>query len=128
MPSQARMVSMTFMVAALLLWIVSAKFFAGAFDMTYPELDLALIGEEFRLSNLLGIGVGVFGGIYLWRHERLFTLANEVAFEMRKVTWPTVEETRLQTIVTVVVTIIIACCLWAFDILFSALTKLFYNI
>ena len=128
MPSQARMVNLTFMAAALLLWIISARLFAGVLDMTYPEWDLALIGAEFRLSDLAGIAVGVFGGIYLWRHERLFQLVGEVAYEMRKVTWPTLEETRLQTMVTVVVTILIAICLWAFDVLFSALTKLFYDL
>ena len=126
--SQARMVNMAFMTAALLMWIVSAKFFAGTFDMVRPEWDLSLIGNEFRLSNLLGIGVGVFGGIYLWRHERLFQLANEVAGELSKVTWPGVEETRVSTIVTIVTTIIVAVCLWAFDVLFSALTKLFYQL
>jgi preprotein translocase SecE subunit len=119
---------MTFLTAALLLWVISASFIAGVLDMTYPEWDLALIGNEFRLSDLLGIGIGIFGGVYLWRHERLFQLANEVAFEVRKVTWPGLDETRLQTIVTVVVTIFIALCLWAFDVMFSALTKLFYNI
>ncbi len=128
MPSQARMVNLTFMAAALLLWILSARFLAGAFDLTYPELDIALIGGEFRFSDLAGFIVVVVGGIYLWRHERLFQLVNEVAFEMRKVTWPTWEETRLQTMVTIVVTIIIALCLWIFDMLFSALTKLFYDL
>ncbi|MCO4759892.1 MAG: preprotein translocase subunit SecE [Myxococcales bacterium] len=126
--SQSRMVNMTFMTAALLMWIVSAKFFAGTFDMIRPEWDLSLIGNEFRLSNLLGIGIGVFGGIYLWRHDKLFRLANEVAGELRKVTWPNVEETRVSTLVTIVTTIIVAICLWAFDVLFSALTKLFYNL
>ncbi len=126
--SQARMVNMAFMTAALLMWIVSAKFFAGTFDMLRPEWDLSLIGNEFRLSNLLGIGIGVFGGIYLWRHEKLFRLANEVAGELSKVTWPGVEETRISTVVTIVTTIIVALCLWAFDVLFSALTKLFYQL
>ncbi len=126
--SQARMVNMAFMTAALLMWIVSAKFFAGSFDLLRPEWDLSLIGNEFRLSNLLGIGIGVFGGIYLWRHEKVFRLANEVAGELSKVTWPGVEETRISTVVTIVTTIIVAMCLWAFDVLFSALTKLFYQL
>ncbi|MEY3012136.1 MAG: hypothetical protein RIT45_871 [Pseudomonadota bacterium] len=126
--SQARMVNMSFMAAALLLWLVSASFFAGTFDLIRPEWDLALIGNEFRLSNLLGILVGVIGGIYLWRHATLYQLANEVAAEVRKVTWPNQEETRVSTIVVIVTTIIIALALWGFDIAFSALTKIFYGI
>jgi hypothetical protein len=69
--SQARMVNMAFMAAALLLWIVTAQFFAGTFDLFRPEWDLSLIGSEFRLSNLLGITIGAVGGIYLWRHAAL---------------------------------------------------------
>lgn len=126
--SQARMVNMAFMTAALLLWVVSAEFFSGTLDLIRPEWDLRIIGNEFRLHDLMGIAVGVIGGIWLWRHDRLFQLANEVAFETRKVTWPSVEETRQGTVVVVVVTILIALALWAFDILFSALTKLFYNL
>lgn len=126
--SQARMVNMSFMAAALLLWVVSASFFAGTFDLLRPEWDLSLIGNEFRLSNLLGILVGVGGGIYLWRHAQLYQLANEVAAEVRKVTWPNQEETRVSTVVVMVTTIIIALALWAFDIAFSALTKIFYDI
>lgn len=126
--SQARMVNMSFMAAALLLWVVSASFFAGTFDLLRPEWDLALIGNEFRLSNLLGILFGVGGGIYLWRHAQLYQLANEVAAEVRKVTWPNQEETRVSTIVVMVTTVIIALALWAFDIAFSALTKIFYDI
>lgn len=126
--SQARMVNMAFMTAALLLWIVSADLFSGALDMVRPEWDLRIIGNEFRLHDLMGIAVGVIGGIWLWRHERIFQLANEVAFETRKVTWPPMDETRQGTIVVVVVTILIALVLWGFDVLFSALTKVFYNL
>ena len=126
--SQARMVNMAFMAGALLLWIVSARTFAGAFDLLRPECDLALIGNEFRLSNLLGIAVGVVGGIALWRHATLYQLANEVAAEVRKITWPNAEETRVSTSVVIVTTILIAVALWAFDIVFSAFTRVLYDI
>jgi len=126
--SQARMVNMAFMAGALLLWIVSARTFAGVFDLLRPEWDLALIGAEFRLSNLLGIAVGVVGGIALWRHATLYQLANEVAAEVRTITWPNAEETRVSTTVVIVTTILIAVALWAFDIVFSALTRVLYDI
>ncbi len=126
--SQSRMVNMAFMGAALLLWFVSMQFFASVLDMIRPEWDLALIGAEFRLSDLLGIVIGVGGGVALWRHERVFALSNEVASEVRKVTWPTQDETRLATIVVMVTTAIVATCLWFFDLVFSALTRLVYQI
>jgi preprotein translocase SecE subunit len=126
--SQTRMVNMAFMAAALILWIVSARTFAAAFDFIRPEWDLALIGAQFRLSDLIGISVGVFGGIALWRHETVFRLAHEVAAETRKVTWPGQEETRVATIVVMVTTVIAALFLWAFDVTFSALSRLIYQV
>ena len=50
--SQARMVNMAFMTAALLLWVVSAEFFSGSLDLIRPEWDLRIIGNEFRLHDL----------------------------------------------------------------------------
>jgi preprotein translocase subunit SecE len=124
--SQERMVNMAFVAAALLLWFLSAQLFAGMFDLVRPEWDAGIIGREFRLSNLLGISVGVLGGLYLWRHERVFQLAHEVAGELRKVTWPTMADTRLSTVVVVVTTILVSICLWAFDTVFSFLARLIY--
>jgi preprotein translocase SecE subunit len=122
------MVNLAFVAAALLLWFIGASAFAGLFDMVRPEWDVGLIGREFRLSNLLGIALGVGGGIWLWRNERIFTLAHEVAGELAKVTWPSGVEVRLSTLVVMATTVLVALCLWAFDTVFAALTHWVYRI
>ncbi len=123
--SQARMVNMAFMAAALLLWIISSRTIAGTLELVRPEWDLALIGAKFQLSDLLGIAIGFGGGLFLWRHAVLYQLANEVAAEVRKITWPESTEVRWATTVVIITTILIALVLWAFDIIFSTLTRLF---
>lgn len=126
--SQDRMVNLSFVAAALLLWFLSASLFAGLFDLVRPEWDVGIIGRELRLSNLLGIALGVLGGIWLWRNERIFNLAHEVAGELRKVTWPSSAETWLSTKVVMGTTVVVAACLWVFDLAFSALTRWIYQI
>lgn len=126
--SQERIVNLSFVAAALILWFVSASLFAQVLDFAGPDWDMHLIGREFRLSNMLGIAVGIAGGMYLWRNERIFELAHEVAGELRKVTWPTWPEVRLSTVVVMTVTVAVAACLWAFDTVFSAVTRLVYRI
>ncbi len=126
--SQERMVNLAFVAAALMLWFLSAHLFAGLFDVFRPEWDAGIIGREFRLSNLLGISVGVLGGLYLWRNARILTLAHEVAGELRKVTWPSMAETRLSTIVVVVTTILVSVCLALYDFVFGWLIKFVYGI
>lgn len=108
--------------------VLGAHLFAGAFDLFRPEWDASIIGREFRLSNLLGIGIGIGGGIYLFRHEKMFTLAHEIAGELRKVTWPSGAETRLSTVVVMVTTVLVATCLWFFDLIFSHLAAFIYGI
>lgn len=139
--SQERIVNLAFVAAALLMWFIGASLFASGLDAlpapphdwtflgdSVDSWDLKVIGREFRLSNLLGIALGISGGLYLWRKERIFVLAHEVAGELRLVTWPTWPEVQLSTRVVMATTLVVGACLWAFDTVFAALTRLVYRI
>lgn len=126
--SQERIVNLSFVAAALVMWFLSASLVGSVLDFLGPDWDIQVIGREFTLSNLIGIAVGIGGGLYLWRNERLFSLAHEVAGELRKVTWPSWPEVRLSTGVVMATTVAVALCLWVFDTLFAYLTRLMYGI
>lgn len=79
-------------------------------------------------SNDLVLGVVAFGiggtvAVLALRNERLFTLATEVTAELKKVTWPTRQETISATIVVVVTVIVASVFLGLFDALWSFLTR-----
>jgi preprotein translocase subunit SecE len=82
-------------------------------------------------SELLMTGVAlvvaVVTAIYLYRHERVHTLANEVAAELKKVSWPTAKEVRAATIVVIIMALIAAAVLGLFDFVWSNLTELVYG-
>lgn len=82
--------------------------------------------NELTLSIASGI-VAVVGAIWLYRNDRVYTLANEVAGELKKVTWPTAKEVRSATIVVIVMAIISAIILGLFDLVWSKLTDLVYG-
>jgi preprotein translocase subunit SecE len=63
----------------------------------------------------------------MYRHDRIYTLANEVASELKKVTWPTPKEVRAATIVVLVMSVIAAIILGVFDLVWSNLTELVYG-
>jgi len=67
------------------------------------------------------------GGIYFYRKESSYNLVNEVAVELRKVTWPTMQEVKVSTIVVVAMTFISAIILGFFDAVWSKLTQLIYG-
>ena len=71
--------------------------------------------------------VTVVTGVILYRNDRIHTLANEVASELKKVSWPTAKEVRAATIVVVVMAIVTAIILFAFDFTWSNVTELVYG-
>ncbi len=82
--------------------------------------------SEIRISLLSGVGAVLFA-MMMYRSDRIYTLANEVAGELKKVTWPTAKEVRTATIVVIVMAIISALILGVFDFVWSNLTELVYG-
>jgi preprotein translocase subunit SecE len=99
----------------LLQW--SVDWVWGYFGTSPSETKISLI------SAVIAVGVGVA----LYRNDRIYTLANEVAAELKKVTWPTAKEVRTATIVVVVMAIISSIILGTFDLAWSNLTELIYG-
>jgi preprotein translocase subunit SecE len=82
--------------------------------------------SEVYLAVFAGVVATVFA-ISMYRSDRIYTLANEVAAELKKVTWPTAKEVRTATIVVIVMAIISAIILGVFDFVWSNLTELVYG-
>ena len=61
------------------------------------------------------------------KNERLVELANEVASELKKVTWPTREETFAATIVVIVTVIVASLFLGVFDALWHWIAGKIYG-
>lgn len=82
--------------------------------------------SEFRITLIAGL-VTIVAGVWAYRSDRIYTLANEVAGELKKVTWPTAKEVRSATIVVIVMALISALVLGLFDFVWSNLTELVYG-
>jgi preprotein translocase subunit SecE len=63
----------------------------------------------------------------MYRNDRIYHLANEVASELKKVTWPTAKEVRASTTTVIVMAIVSAIILGLFDLAWSNLTELVYG-
>jgi preprotein translocase subunit SecE len=82
--------------------------------------------SEIRVSLFAAVGATVVA-VVTYRSDRIYNLANEVAGELKKVTWPTAKEVRTATVVVVVMAIISALILGVFDFAWSNLTELVYG-
>ena len=82
--------------------------------------------SDFKISLAAAV-IATTVGIVTYKNDRVYHLANEVATELKKVTWPTAKEVRGATIVVIVMTIISALVLFLFDLAWSSLTDMIYG-
>lgn len=84
-------------------------------------------GPDELLVTVFAGFVALSTALFLYRHERVHTLANEVSAELKKVSWPTGKEVRAATMVVIVMAILSAIILGLFDMIWSNLTELIYG-
>lgn len=109
-------------ISYLLLGLVLAFFFANILTRLFIELG---IGQKQLVSGielstppyLLGFLLAVGSAIYCWLNPRIHTLSLEVATELKRVTWPSWEETRISTLAVVVASLVASVVLSAIDAL-----------
>jgi preprotein translocase SecE subunit len=77
--------------------------------------------------DTIGISVAGTAAFLAWRNPTVFSIANEVALELKKVTWPTRQESKWATIVVLITVVVAATFLSLYDVLWSWLTGLVYG-
>jgi len=82
--------------------------------------------SEFKITIAAAV-IATLAGVIMYRSDKYYNLANEVASELKKVTWPTAKEVRTATLVVVIMAIISAIILGLFDFVWSNLTELVYG-
>jgi len=84
------------------------------------------VPSDITISLAAGF-IAIAAGIVLYNNDRVYHLANEVASELKKVTWPTAKEVRTSTLTVILMAVIAALILGLFDFAWSNLTELVYG-
>jgi preprotein translocase subunit SecE len=95
-------------------------------DWVWGYFSPGTLPSEFKITVLSAVAA-IVTGIVMYRSDKYYGLANEVAGELKKVTWPSAKEVRAATIVVIVMAIISAIILGMFDLVWSNLTELVYG-
>jgi preprotein translocase subunit SecE len=114
-------------------WVQFA--FVGIAIVTFFVVDklITLVWDYFAepmplVASAVGAVVGMLTGFGLYRYPKVKTLADEVAGELAKVTWPSRKETWYSSVVVIVTSIIAAIYVGLFDAAWSAVTDFIYSL
>jgi len=77
-------------------------------------MTVPLIGG-LPIATVIGVTVAAVAGLLTWNREELRDYSDDVVTEMRKVVWPTLEQTRQATIVVIATVFVFAFILGGFD-------------
>ena len=124
MSSVSRWLWLSYAVAAILGTLLVSQFIDWVFVTAKISDPLAQI---IPLATLIGLMVGLAIFLVLLKHPRVNEFSGEVVKEISKVSWPTFLETRVATIVVIVLTIILVVVLGLLDWFFSSITNLIYR-
>lgn len=79
----------------------------------------------YRVLGLIVLAaIAIFVGMKTKKGQAIFSLLKSSRAEMRKVVWPSRQETKQTTLIVVVVVLITALILWGLDTLFGWLVSL----
>jgi preprotein translocase subunit SecE len=100
--------------------VVAALLVGGVFGNWYYQGEFVLL----RVVGLLvGAALACFIGVQTERGARIWNLMKEARVEVRRVVWPTNQETTQTTLIVIVIVIIFALIMWALDALLGWLVS-----
>ncbi len=108
----------SFVAIGIIVWYVLWRVFDAVVELAIPGMFIGTIA----LSDFLGLAaaaVTAAAGVLVWRNEVANRFSGEVVVELKKVTWPGWKELRGSTLIVLIMTLIIAAILWAFDKVFD---------
>jgi preprotein translocase subunit SecE len=116
-----RYIHLAFAITGLLAWYVLSEFTTL---LCYALMEDVPSYVGLGLGTLVALPIAAVGTIIAWRNPNVWQWANDVAQELKRVTWPGRDETKTSTIVVIVMTIIVSIFLGIFDLIWGSLTDL----
>lgn len=110
---------------AFLISVITLNKAVGAIWEGFERLpDIGLVGNTITLTNAIAVLLAAALTAYLYRRDDYRTYVSEVILELKKVTWPTWDETKRGTLVVILFTVVLSAFLWGSDQLWKYLTDL----
>lgn len=121
MRQKTTFVALFFLATGLVLAFV-LHLAAGSLFGVLGVQNTPILGDNVPPSAIVGAVLGLGAAAIAFNVNRTFTLAGEVLEELNKVAWPSAQETRMNTAVVIITSVVASLILGVFDITFGQLS------
>lgn len=119
----SRLVNLVYVGIALLTFVILDKSLEWLWTLdALPRV--AIIGNAVTLPTAIAAALTVGLIYYLYRRKDAYSYLSEVVIELKKVTWPSWNETKRSTLIVIVFTLLLSVFLWGSDQIWSFLTDM----
>lgn len=122
MQSVAGIVAIAFILVGLVVSYVLNHTLHWLF-LSLGVIDRPLLGDQFTTATAIAAAIAFGSAFTLWRNASVNTLAQEVVGELKKVTWPSLLETRASTLVVIITSVVFSVLLGLFDLGFNRMVE-----
>ena len=123
-----RLVAISYVVLGLLAGLFLEHLLLAVFGIWSVTQPLTRpLYNDWTWSSIIGLAIAAAVGLFLWTNEKYHDTSLEIAAELRKVSWPSLPETRAATIAVIVASVIAALLLGFFDVAWQFLTDKIQN-
>mgnify|MGYP000559909237 CR=1 FL=1 len=119
--SNRRVLLFCWLALGVILW----KVFADAMGYGFGIAGIAnpKLGGAVDATALIAVAVSAGIGVFLWKRKEVYDFCYETVDETRKVVWPNKKETRDNTVVVIICSVIMALILGGFDLVWAKLSN-----
>lgn len=110
-----RYVNLSYAIGFIIAFITLNKFVGAIWERFERLPNYAIIGEQVTLTTVIALAAAIALTVYCYKREDYRTYLTEVVLELKKVTWPTWDETKRATLVVIMFTIVTSAFIWAAD-------------
>jgi preprotein translocase subunit SecE len=119
-----RIVAIFYVLAAIALGIFLERVLQLAFNAA--GLNDRNVFSDWNVSTVVGFAVAAVAAIVVWRIPKTQQVSLEIALELRRVTWPSLRETRAATVAVIIASAVAAVVLGVFDLVWGWLSAQLY--
>ena len=120
----SRYVNLFYASCFIIAVVILNKFVRQIWEAVEQLQDVSIVGNTITLTSVLAVAMAAGLTIYAFKREDYRSYVSEVVIELKKVTWPTFEQTKRSTLIVGGFTVVVSLYLFGMDTIWRYLTDL----